>query len=111
MDGMVVRAFVTMLMIVGLMFGLLVVVRKYLFAKPKIADENMRVISTINLQPKKAIYLVKIFDKVMLVGVSENAMAALGEITDGNALQKLESAMQKNTFKGFSDILKGFMPK
>ena len=63
MDGMVVKAFVTMLMIVGLMFGLLVVVRKYLFAKPGLADENMKVLSTISLQPKKAIYLVKIFDK------------------------------------------------
>ncbi len=111
MDGMVVKAFVTMLMIVGLMFGLLVVVRKYVFAKPRITDENMKVLSTISLQPKKAIYLVKIFDKVMLVGVSDNAMAALGEITDGDALQQLESAMQKKSLKGFSDILKGFMPK
>ena len=111
MDGMVVKAFLTMLMIVGLMFGLLIVVRKYVFAKPKIADENMKVLSTISLQPKKAIYLVKIFDKVMLVGVSDNAMAALGEITDGDALQKLDSATQKKTFKGFSDILKGFMAK
>lgn len=111
MDGMVVKAFITMLMIVGLMFGLLVFVRKYVFAKPRIADENMKVLSTISLQPKKAIYLVKIFDKVMLVGVSDNSMAALGEITDGNVLEKLESATQKKSLKGFSEILKGFTLK
>ncbi len=111
MDGLVIRAFVTMLTIVGLMFGLLVVVRRYLFSKPRIVNDNMKVLSTISLQPKKSIYLVKIFDKIMLVGVSDNSMAALGEITDGDVLDKLESAMQKKSMKGFSEILKGFSLK
>lgn len=111
MDWLIVKAFLTMLMIVGLMAALLFVVRRYFYAKPRIADENMKVLSTMSLQPKKAIYLVKIFNKVMLVGVSDGSIASLGEITDDESLQKLESAMQKGPMKGFSEILKGFSLK
>lgn len=111
MDWLIVKAFLTMLMIIGLMVGLLVVVRRYFYAKPRIADENLKVLSTISLQPKKAIYLVKVFNKVMLVGVSDSSMAALGEITDDESLQKLESAAQKKQMKGFSEILKGLTLK
>lgn len=111
MDWMVVKAFITMLMIIGLMFGLLIVARKYLFNKPHLTNDHLKVISTLSLQPKKSIFIVKVFNKVMLVGVSDNSMAALGEITDDETLQILESAAQKKQMKGFSEIMKGLMLK
>lgn len=111
MDWLVVRAFLTMMMIVGLMFALLIVVRKYFFNKPRLTNDNMRVLSSISLQPKKSIFLVKIFNKVMLVGVSDNSVASLGEITDEETLELLETSSQKKQIKGFSEILKGFSLK
>ena len=111
MDWLIVKTFLTMLFIVGLMFVLLVVVRKYFYAKPYFANENLRILSAINLQPKKAIYLVKVFNKVLLVGVSDSAIASLGEITDSDSLQKLENAGEKQRGKGFAEILRGFSQK
>lgn len=111
MDWMAVKAFMTMMIIIGLMFGLLIAVRKFLFKKPHLTNDNLKVLSTLSLQPKKSIFIVKVFNKVMLVGVSDNSMAALGEITDGETLKILESANQKKQMKGFSEILKGLTIK
>ncbi len=111
MDWLIVKTFLTMLVVVGMMFGLLVVVRKFFYAKPRFVNDNLKVLSSMSLQPKKSIYLVKVFDRVMLVGVSDNSIASLGEITDGEVLQKLETSTRKEGLKGFSDILKGFTQK
>ncbi len=111
MDWVIAKAFLSMLLIVGLMFGILLAVRRYFFTKPRFVNDNMKIISALSLQPKKLIYLVKVFDKVMLVGVSDNAIASLGEITDSELLQKIESATDKPRVKSFSDILKGFGQK
>jgi flagellar biosynthetic protein FliO len=111
MDWLVVRAFLTMMMIVGLMFALLVVVRKYFFNRPNISNENMKVLSSLSLQPKKSIFLVKVFNKVMLVGISDNSIAALGEITDEETLEIIDATAQRKQMKGFSEILKGLSLK
>ncbi len=111
MDWLVVRAFLTMMMIVGLMFALLVVVRKYFFNRPNISNENMKVLSSLSLQPKKSIFLVKVFNKVMLVGISDNSIAALGEITDEETLEIIDATAQRKQMKGFSEILKGISLK
>jgi len=52
-----------------------------------------------------------VFDRVMLVGVSDNSIASLGEITDGDVLRKLEASGQKQGLKGFSEILRAFTQK
>ena len=111
MDWLIVKTFLTMLVLIGMMFGLLLVVRKYFYTKPQFVNDNLKVLSSMSLQPKKSIYLVKVFDRVMLVGVSDNSIASLGEITDGDVLQKLEASGHKQGLKGFSEILRAFTQK
>ena len=108
MDWLILKTFFTMAFIVGLMIVLLLVVKKYFYAKPRLMNENMKVLMTMNLQPKKSIYLVNVFGKVMLVGVSDNTIASLGEITDSDVLTKIEAAGEAHKAKGFAEILKGF---
>lgn len=111
MDWLILKTFLTLAFIVGLMILLLFVVRKYFYTKPRLTNADMKVLMTMNLQPKKAIYLVKIFSRVMLVGVSDNAMTALGEITDSEILQKIESSGDVQKGRGFAEILKGLTQK
>ncbi len=111
MDWLILRTFLTLIFIIGLMFAMLFVARKYFFARPRFANENMKILTSMNLQPKKAIYLIKAFNKVMLVGVSDNAISSLGEITDSDVLRSLEAAVEKQQGKGFAEILKGFSLK
>ena len=111
MDWLILKTFMTLVFIIVLMFGVLIVVKKYFYAKPHFANENMKVLTSLHLQPKKAIYLVKVFNKIMLVGVSDNSIAALGEITDFDVLNKLETSGPVSRVKGFAEILKGMSLK
>jgi flagellar biosynthetic protein FliO len=110
MDWLVLKTFLTLVLIVVLMFGILFIVRKYLHVKQHFVDDNLKVLTSLHLQPKKAVYLVKVFNKVMLVGVSDNSIASLGEITDSDVLHKLESAEATRRGKGFSEILSQWIP-
>lgn len=108
----------TLLFIFALMFGVLFIVRKYLHTKPHFVNDNLKILTSLHLQPKKAIYLIKVFDKVMLVGVSDNSISALGEISSSEILHKLEASESARHGKGFAEILsqwipsgKGFSPK
>ncbi|MCL4539914.1 MAG: flagellar biosynthetic protein FliO [Bacteroidetes bacterium] len=107
MDWLILKTFFTMVFIVGLMVVLLIVVRKYFYTKPRLMNDNMKILMTMNLQPKKAIYLVKVFGKVMLVGVSDSTISSLGEITDSEVLHQIETAGEVQKGKGFAEILKG----
>jgi len=112
MDWLVLKTFLSLVLIVALMFGFLFVVRKYLLGSRtpsqigNLGADNLKVLTSLHLQPKKAVYLVKVFNKVMLVGVSDNSIAALGEITDSEALQKLEAAESTRHGGRFAEILK-----
>ncbi len=109
MDWLVVKTFLTMMLIVGLMFAVLIIVRKYFYSRPQFADDNMRIITSLSLQPKKSIYLVKMFGKMMIVGVTDNSIAALGEVTDPEALKTIQAADSRNRGKGFAGVLSSFM--
>ena len=110
MDWLIIKTFLTLVFIFGLMFGVLFIVRKYLYAKPNFVNDNLRVLTSLSLQPKKAVYLIKVFDIVMLVGVSDNGIAALGEITDSEVLHKLETSGSVRHGKGFAEILSQWVP-
>lgn len=128
MDWLIFKTFLSLALIIGLMFGILLVVRKFFYAKPHFINENLRVLTSLSISqkdpfghPKKAIYLIKVFNKVMMVGVSDNSISSLGEITDSEIIQKLESigtgsgrtgsSFAGQVRKNFADILKGKMPQ
>jgi flagellar biosynthetic protein FliO len=111
MSWLVVKTFLMLGFIFALMFGVLFVVRKYFYAKPHFANDDLKVLTSLHLQPKKAVFLIKVFNKVMLVGVSDNAIAALGEITDSEVLAKIETSESVHRGRGFSEILKGMSVK
>jgi len=114
MDWLIFKTFLALVLIVGLMFVILFVLRKYFHAKPHFVNENLRILTSLAIsqkdpfgQPKKAIYVIKVFNKVMMVGMSENSIASLGEITDSDVIQKLESASSLQHRKSFAEIFRG----
>jgi len=107
MSWLVVKTFLMLGFIFALMVGVLFVVRKYFYSKPQFASTDLKVLTSVHLQPKKTIFLVKVFNKVMLVGVSDSSIASLGEITDPETLNKLETGESSHRGKVFSEILKG----
>ncbi|MFZ1081865.1 MAG: flagellar biosynthetic protein FliO [Candidatus Kryptoniota bacterium] len=111
MDWLIFKTFLTLALIFGLMFVILFIMRKYFNTKPRFVNENLKVLTSLNIQAKKAVYIIKAFNKVIVVGVSDNAIASLGEITDTDVIQKLETTGGIQQRRSFADILKGLSPR
>ncbi|MGO9482696.1 MAG: FliO/MopB family protein [Candidatus Kryptoniota bacterium] len=111
MDWLIFKTFLTLALIIGLMFVILFIMRKYFQTKPRYVNENLKVLTSLAIQPKKTVYVIKAFNKVMMVGVSENSIASLGEITDPDVVQKLEASGASQQRKTFAEMLKGLSPR
>ena len=111
MDSLLFKTFGSLLIIVILIFAILYIVRKYVFKDIKYGKNSgiLSVVGQIALQPKKYIYLVKVLDKIVIVGISDNSISNLGEISDPEKISKMELIVsEKHSFahKNFFDILK-----
>jgi flagellar protein FliO/FliZ len=99
-------AFLPLLFIVGLLYAAMLFLKKYSF-RAKGRDSgilNIRVISNKMIMPKKFISVVKIENKLLVLGISENSMALLKEI-DSPAVP-LEETTSENEKESFLTILK-----
>jgi len=78
----VVKALLPLLLILGILYGALWYVRKYSFSigGKKTGGLNIKVLGTQMLMPKKFISVVKIHDKVLVLGVSEGSVNLLKEL-------------------------------
>ncbi len=78
----ILKALVPLIFIVGLLYGVLIFVRKYgvSFRGKKSNLISIKVLSSQMLMPKKYISVVKVEDKVLVLGVSENSISLLKEL-------------------------------
>jgi flagellar protein FliO/FliZ len=69
-------------LILGLLYGALILVRKYSFPlKGKQANSfKINVLNTQMILPKKYISVIKVEDKMLVLGISENSINLLKEI-------------------------------
>src|SRR5512147_218502 len=81
--------------ILGLIFGLAYLVKRFNLAGPR-ADggtEGWRVLGIRALGPKRQIYLLEVGTHILVVGVTDRTMATLTEISDPAERAKLMDAM------------------
>ncbi len=78
----IVKALIPLILIVGLLYGVLFFVRKYgVSLKGKGSGlVNIKVLSSQLLMPKKYISVVKVEDKILVLGVSEHSISLLKEL-------------------------------
>jgi flagellar biogenesis protein FliO len=53
----------------------------------------MKIIGSMTLQPKRSVSVIKVMNKVLIVGVSEDGMHTLGEIGDEASLKQIEAKL------------------
>ena len=108
--GDIAQIFFILFVLLGVMYGMLYLVKKFLFTYDKRASKliNISVLSTQALMPKKFISVVKIRDKVYILGVSDNSISLLDKQEDFT--KELDDEEFNNTEKkNFLDLLKGNM--
>jgi flagellar protein FliO/FliZ len=79
------------------------------------ADQFLRVVSSVTLSPGKSVQIVSLLDeKAYIIGVTDNAVNLIGEVTDKETIDAMNlfADKQADTKKprNFNDILSIFMP-
>ena len=91
--GVLLRLVLSMVAIVVLIYGTVYLLRH--FAKrgnEKPENERLiQVIDRINLDTKRSVYIVKVIDRLMILGVGSENVEMLGEIRDESVVESVKS--------------------
>ncbi|CUU06627.1 flagellar protein FliO/FliZ [Candidatus Thermokryptus mobilis] len=90
MISLVIKTIFSFSVVVILMFGFLYVLRKFYLKIPNPSSLSMKIYARLQIQPKKSIYIVKILNKVLILGVAENSISILSEISDPEMIRILD---------------------
>ena len=105
----IVKLIFPLLLICGMLYGLLILVKKYSFKRGGTSLLDIKVINNQMIMPKKFLSVVKVKDKLLILGISENNISLLKEIdADENDFINDTS---KSPAQGFAEIFKNFLPK
>lgn len=100
----ILKLFFPLLLIVGLLYGVLLFVKKYQFKKSKISSDNLKLLTTMMLMPKKYLSVVKVNNKILILGVSEQSITLLKEMNEEELNLNDENQFSYN--QSFFDVFK-----
>ena len=105
----IVKLIFPLLLICLMLYGLLVFVKRYSFKRGGNALLDIKVINNQMIMPKKFLSIVKVKDKLLILGVSENNINLLKEI-DAEESDLIPEA-NNNLNQGFADLFKKYLNK
>ncbi len=81
MEWILVKTLLSLAAVIGLMVGLVLLLRKFLVigGRTSASDIEIRVLGTRTLQPKRSVCVIGVLDRVLVVGMSEQGMQTLTE--------------------------------
>ena len=84
MEWMFAKMLLSLGLVLALMFGLTYLLRRYVVAGGTAASQPLPIelLGRKTLQPKKSVVVIKVADKVLVLGVSEQSMQLLTELTE-----------------------------
>jgi len=111
MGWLVVKTLVLLALIIGLIFALVWAMKKLMGKNLGFPGQEgwFQVVARVPLHQNQSVALVKVVDRVMLLGITEHCITNLGEIPDSPALQQLLNNPVQQTVPGsvFKNLLKG----
>ncbi len=105
----IVKLIFPLLLICLMLYGLLVFVKRYSFKRGGNAILDIKVINNQMIMPKKFLSVVKVKDKLLVLGVSENNITLLKEIDADES--DLMNNPEANQTQGFAELFKKYLPK
>lgn len=100
-----VKMLFSLAVVIGLMVGALLMVKRYFYRTPAVADGTtvIRVVASHHLGPKSSLVLVDVLGQVVLLGVSGQQIANLAAITDPAARERLDRLRPPEALSGPAD--------
>lgn len=92
------KVFVGLFVVIGVIWGLSLLMKKLLVVKGVAGPtESLKVLHTLSLTPNRMLYLVRLSDRILLIGASEGGLRTLAEITDPGEVSEI---LRELEFKG-----------
>lgn len=107
--GSILSMLLPLVLVIILLYSLLYFVKKYgiRFTPQNMNYAGIKVISTMQIMPKKYISLIKVEDKLLIIGVSDAAFTLLKEINCPTELLNDNPPVQKSILpENLKDIFK-----
>lgn len=91
MEWLVVKTVLSLGAVLGLMFVLVLLLRKFVYRGRAGAAESVEieVLGQRMLQPRRSVYVLRIMDKIVVVGMSEHGMHTLTELSGSDVTAEL----------------------
>ena len=109
MGWVLLKTLASLAAVLGLMFALVIVMKKYMygFQATRSTVISVDVLGQRLIQPKRSVVVVKVLNKIMIVGMSEEGMILLGEINDADILHWIDTTMtEADSASGFPSAKK-----
>ena len=111
--GIFVRMIVVLALVIVIICAIFAFMRKTMTASND-DDPFLRKVSSVSLSPGRSVQVVTLLDKAYLVGVSENAVNLIGEVTDKELVDAMNVYADKTSKmrkpRNFNEVLSLFMP-
>jgi flagellar protein FliO/FliZ len=97
----ILKIFFVLILLSGLFYFLLMILKKYVYLGNANTSKctNVKVLANHLLMPKKFVSMVKIFDKIYLLGITDSGITLLDKIDDSSSElenKSLEGIKTKN---------------
>ncbi len=106
----IIQIFLILGAMAGIMYGMLFLVKKYLysFEKKGGSESRVQVLSTQAILPKKYVSIVRFNDTVYMLGVADQSVSLIDKV-DSSYLEKSENAETGKDKPNFLKLLKSNM--
>ncbi len=94
---MLAKTVFSLLLIIALIFGLVFVMKRYFGQQlpGSMGREGFQILAKFPLQPKQSLMLVKVFERILLLGVTESSITLLAEFEPNQDIQKIISRLEQ----------------
>ncbi|GBD94262.1 putative bifunctional flagellar biosynthesis protein FliO/FliP [bacterium BMS3Abin05] len=97
LTGQFLKLFFMFGLVVMLIYGTIWFLNKFIYRRGGNSSQSyVEVIGTTLLSPKKFIYIVKVLDRVLVLGVTDSQISNLTEFTDPSIAETLKKSVPQN---------------
>lgn len=96
---MLAKTVFSLLLIIALIFGLVFLLKRYFGQQlpGSIGREGFQILAKFPVQPKQSLLLVKVFERILLLGVTESSITFLVEFEPNQDIQKIISRFEQGS--------------
>jgi flagellar biogenesis protein FliO len=99
MEWVLIKTLLSLVLVLALMVGVVVVLKKSMYGRTskRSSAVDIELLGSRILQPKRSVFVLRVLNKVFVIGSSESGMQTLTEIDDDKSLMQLEEQQAESS--------------